>query len=81
MTEPVWVVATGPEARSVRRWAARILPGRVLRAAIALVGVGLFVVASGRLYLAGYEVDAITCLTECVPNEGPHPRDIWDAIF
>jgi len=83
-TEP----ATGAEARSVRRWARRILPERLVRAGFAMLLVFVGVVALGRLYYALEPEPSTICVTsDCPPPGGfpddppPSPYDIWDAIF
>ena len=81
---PRWTEgATGPEARTLRRWAARVIPRRLLGAVLMLLGVTLLVVAYGRLYWAVNELQLV-CIPE-VDCEAAyrelHHLDIWDAIF
>ena len=76
--------AVGAEARSTRRWARRVLPARVVRSTLLLIGIVVLVVGYGRLYWAVNELNVVCiaivndCRAEYLKD---HHLDIWDAIF
>ena len=69
--------ASGAEARSVRRWALRTMPGRAARALLIMLLAFVFILALGRL--VGDGEPPLGCFTECEPPQ--RDLDIWDAIF
>jgi len=78
MTPPMWTeVATGPKSRSLRRWAWRILPPKVLRASLALLLASVFILMLGRLVDEYPPVGS--CWSDC--EQPDRTFDIWDAIF
>lgn len=77
-------IATGDEARSMRRWARRVLPARIARATLILVAVTILVVAIARVYPPVRErpVYCIGPIVDCEESyRDSHIDDIWDAIF
>jgi len=78
MTSPVWFeVATGPESHSLRSWALRQLPGRVIRTLVVLLLAFVFVLTLGRLVDESGPI--IGCFSECQQPQGDF--DLWDALF
>jgi hypothetical protein len=80
MSSRAWTdVATGPEARSVRRWAQRVLPGVVLERLSLLTGMIVAILAFGAIHWTARVLPRdYECFHGC---DSLPPKDLLDMIF
>ena len=75
-------IATGEEARSVRRWVGRVVVPIFIRSSLLLLLIVLAVVGYELVWDALIGPETPTCFLECHPTEPPpHPSGWLDLIF